>query len=910
MEILNKNRLSGSLVVAVSFLCAVIGWQQTAATKAVRTAAAEGRSGIVHVKGLKSPHINFKDGVELSGPSTEGSAPAIALAAADFDSDGTPDLVTADRNGQVRFSHGNADTIYPNTPAAKTHFASNGGELSPFQPASNRVLLSFAPDFFVAGDFNADGKSDILATSRGADSLFLLSGNGKGDFAEPRTIKLNGQVTAFTVGEIGRRDGQTDVAVAIQNKEGAQLLVFEHPEGAFKHPPEIFVLPSAATDLAIGQLDADSYGDIAIAGGNNLTIVHGRGQAYPLDLKADLNIKRPAAFMQTRQFAFDISALAIGRFTASRGDSLALLATDGSIYTLEPGAPATKSTTNKLTAEALQGTKKLSFAPVQAESELRKFAALKVELPRTEQEADQSGQLMIDSRLSQKDREKFIREKVERSASDFAKLSRSEQNKITTEGVQRTEESNQKRKEGFERTLSSLPIPLANFKVEALMSDARLMNAAHSSSTHKLITARFSDSDKDGLVLVDSIGKQIQIIAQINNEDQSPRTELLSLDSDAAPLAILPMRLNSDALSDLVILREGSAVPTVLATASALTLVVNTTDNDSGGACDGTDPCALRRAIIIANSNPGLDTITFNIPGAGVHTIHPVSALPDVTGAVVIDGTTQPGFAGKPLIEIEGDLLSGANEGLKVRASNSVIRGLAINHIPSNTQDASQIGGSGITVLSTSDSPNVTNVIVEGNFLGTDPTGEFKKGNDGNGVHIFFADSNTVGGTTPQARNILSGNGKPSEQKTGVGLAVTGGNNNLILGNYIGADASGVVKLGNSYGVYFTGKNNQFGGDAAGAGNLVSGNGGPLNDHNQCVGNGIFVDALFLIWYCNFVVFLDHLLIVSMFLFPSHHLVYDDHHYPYLDHLVYRHHLVYDYHHLVYDDHLVHHHYY
>ena len=63
-------------------------------------------------------------------------------------------------------------------------------------------------------------------------------------------------------------------------------------------------------------------------------------------------------------------------------------------------------------------------------------------------------------------------------------------------------------------------------------------------------------------------------------------------------------------------------------------------------------------------------------------------------------------------------------------------------------------------------------MIVEGNFLGTDPTGEFKKGNDGNVVHIYFADNNTVGGTTPQARNILSGNGKYSEQKTGVGLAV------------------------------------------------------------------------------------------------------------------------------------------
>ena len=213
----------------------------------------------------------------------------------------------------------------------------------------------------------------------------------------------------------------------------------------------------------------------------------------------------------------------------------------------------------------------------------------------------------------------------------------------------------------------------------------------------------------------------------------------------------------------------------------------------------------------------------------------------------MIDGTTQPGFAGTPLIEIEGDLLSGANEGIKVRASSSVIRGLAVDHIPSvfDENTGSQIGGSGITVLSTTGSPNIGHVIVEGNFLGTDPMGEIKKGNDANGAHIFDSDNNTIGGTTPQARNILSGNGKYSEQKTGVGLAITAGNDNLIEGNYIGADASGVVKLGNSYGVFFTGINNQFGGDDAGAGNVLSGNGGPTNQFNQCSGGGIDVVALF-----------------------------------------------------------------
>ena len=66
--------------------------------------------------------------------------------------------------------------------------------------------------------------------------------------------------------------------------------------------------------------------------------------------------------------------------------------------------------------------------------------------------------------------------------------------------------------------------------------------------------------------------------------------------------------------------------------------VINT--NDSG-------PGSLRQAILGANANSGLDTIVFSI-GSGPQTIAPLSALPTITDPVVIDGTTQPGYAGTP----------------------------------------------------------------------------------------------------------------------------------------------------------------------------------------------------------------------------------------------------------------------
>ena len=70
---------------------------------------------------------------------------------------------------------------------------------------------------------------------------------------------------------------------------------------------------------------------------------------------------------------------------------------------------------------------------------------------------------------------------------------------------------------------------------------------------------------------------------------------------------------------------------------------------------DDTNPGSLRYAITQSNSTPGPNLITFAIPGTGVHTISPTtSELPPITKAATIDGTTQPGFAGTPIIELDG----------------------------------------------------------------------------------------------------------------------------------------------------------------------------------------------------------------------------------------------------------------
>src|SRR5438270_13685508 len=83
-------------------------------------------------------------------------------------------------------------------------------------------------------------------------------------------------------------------------------------------------------------------------------------------------------------------------------------------------------------------------------------------------------------------------------------------------------------------------------------------------------------------------------------------------------------------LITLLLLFSGGA-PLVLA---ATIPVTNTSDSGNG---------SLRQAILDANASAGVpDTISFQIPGAGVKTIALASALPAITDQVIIDGYTPP----------------------------------------------------------------------------------------------------------------------------------------------------------------------------------------------------------------------------------------------------------------------------
>lgn len=235
------------------------------------------------------------------------------------------------------------------------------------------------------------------------------------------------------------------------------------------------------------------------------------------------------------------------------------------------------------------------------------------------------------------------------------------------------------------------------------------------------------------------------------------------------------------------------------AIATGATITVNSTADVAAN--DG--QCTLREAIIAANTNTasgamagecaagaaGLDTIAFNIAGAGVHTIAPTSFLPTITEVLTIDGYTQPangGAAASPntnafpgalntvlLIELNGTSSGG---GLVVTAAGTTIRGLVINRV---TTDAISI--------------TTNNVTVAGNFIGTNPAGTAAQINAGRAVDIGSGNNNVVGGPAAADRNLLSGN-----NQGGVFVGIGVNDSNLIQGNFIGPDVTGTVSLGSS----------------------------------------------------------------------------------------------------------------
>lgn len=273
----------------------------------------------------------------------------------------------------------------------------------------------------------------------------------------------------------------------------------------------------------------------------------------------------------------------------------------------------------------------------------------------------------------------------------------------------------------------------------------------------------------------------------------------MTLSHSLRPRAASPVALAL--LLSISTIATGAPRPRPQGTKLAQTFTVTNADDFGAG--------TLRQAILDANATPGADTITFALGGS--RTIRPSVPLPEISDPVTIDATTQPGYAGRPLVEIDGAGAGEEADGLAVTAGGSTIRGLVVNGF----------SGAGIHLRGQGGNR------VVGCYLGTNAAGTAARGN-AYGVYVESAD-NVIGGTSAADRNVISGN---LSRGIFVEVPPTFGPplDNVIRGNFIGTDASGTVAVGNeTAGIWIEGAaGNTIGGREPGAGNVISGNGGRL----------------------------------------------------------------------------------
>jgi hypothetical protein len=291
--------------------------------------------------------------------------------------------------------------------------------------------------------------------------------------------------------------------------------------------------------------------------------------------------------------------------------------------------------------------------------------------------------------------------------------------------------------------------------------------------------------------------------------------------------------------------------------------VVNSTADPGDGHCTF-DECTLREVLTAAAANPGAETITFAIPGAGPHFIQ-LNAPLSIIGPVTIDGYSQPGAQPNT---------NSVDQGLNSRLQ------IAINGVLATRNDVTVRG------LAVRDGIEHTNgrLILEGNFIGTDVSGT----NGGSGFIGVFPGSAQIGGTTPGARNLIVGRvavgtdagatlqgnlmGVDVTGTRALGLGLVTGQNAFITiggddpqarnlltsvslgeasadirGNYIGVDVTGTQPLGNGgsiqsgFGAGFTAANNLIA--YTGGTPIIIGNSGRVSGNRIFSNGGLGIDV-------------------------------------------------------------------
>lgn len=293
----------------------------------------------VNFKNAHNLKLKYVGSPDLVSALESGRAVPTALAAADFEGDGAPDVVVGyslEDGGVLAILRGNQAAYAPKDRTLYQK-AMLGKPPSTFLPNAKVLAVPGSPDLLVAGDFDGSGHKDILVGARGG-GLYLLRGDGHANFGAPQAVSLPGKVTALAV------NGSGQLAVGVAGGSVPELLVFNTPSSKFPNPRS-FALPGPANSVEWGALGKDGAMDIAAATGASIFVIYDA-----LDVQAQT---------ETIRVSFNVTALALGDFIWDREHrtEIAVLADNGTIHILQHGTLDTRPLTPaEISAPATQAT--------------------------------------------------------------------------------------------------------------------------------------------------------------------------------------------------------------------------------------------------------------------------------------------------------------------------------------------------------------------------------------------------------------------------------------------------------------------------------------------------------------------------------------------------------------------------
>jgi hypothetical protein len=191
----------------------------------------------------------------------------LAMVAGDFDEDGVGDLAIGyaiSSGGSIVLLHGNLDAHAPQSQeswvAAGRHQYSD-----PYLQTSKPISIASQPGLMVAADVNGDGHLDLVFAAPGSNQIFVMFGDGKGNFLAPIGTSVAGPVTALTAFRPGVPLAGEAIVVGHPSNHGAALSILSGSTGGLAVASS-YSLPGSATALSVANLDADSIPDVVQMG--------------------------------------------------------------------------------------------------------------------------------------------------------------------------------------------------------------------------------------------------------------------------------------------------------------------------------------------------------------------------------------------------------------------------------------------------------------------------------------------------------------------------------------------------------------------------------------------------------------------------------------------------------------------